>query len=233
MKQTITYSLAIMAFLVPCAYAAVLAGPLTNAANGHLYYLLTTNSWTLAEAEAVSLGGHLVTINDDAEQKWVYSTFGANEIWIGLTDRDVEGTFQWVSCETSTYRNWDPGEPNNAVSGNNNQDYIHIYSNTNSTVSRRGKWDDRSETEAFAVSFKGVVETEPGIASEAVISTAVEIAWPTQTTNSYQIQWSPLLNSNDWFNLGSPIQGTGSTNYYFDSTRGVDKRFYRVLTLLP
>lgn len=233
MKQLIKFALAFMVFAGPRAYAAVLVGPLTNAANGHIYYLLSTNSWTVAEAEAVSLGGHLVTINDDAEQKWVYSAFGSNEVWIGLTDRDVEGTFQWVSGETSTYRNWDPGEPNNAVSGNNNQDYVHIYSNTNTTVSRRGKWDDRSETESFALSFKGIVEVVPGIAAQVSVFKAVEIAWTTQTTNSYQIQWSSSLNTNDWFNLGSAIQGTGSTNYYFDSTRGSDKRFYRVLILQP
>jgi len=233
MKQLITFALGLIAFLVPCARAAVSTGPLTNAANGHVYYLLSTNSWTRAEKEAVSLGGHLVTINDEAEQTWVYSKFGSNEVWIGLSDREVEGTFQWVSGETSTYRNWDPGEPNNAISGNNNQDYVHIYSNTNSIVSRRGKWDDRSETEAFALGFKGVVEVIPEIVAQAVMFTAVQIAWPTQTTNSYQIQWSSLLNTNDWFNLGSPIQGTGSTNYYFDSTRGVNKKFYRVLTLQP
>lgn len=231
MKRLATLVLA-LALTASYTYAAIEAGPLTNSANGHIYYLLTTNNWTLAEAEAVSLGGHLVTINDDAEQTWIFSTFGSNEIWIGLTDRDVEGTFQWVSGETSTYRNWDPGEPNNSATGNNNQDYIHIYSNT-STVSRRGKWDDRSETEPFAASFKGVVEVIPGLATQIAIFPAVEVAWPTQATNSYQIQWSSSLHTNDWFDLGTPIPGTGSTNYYLDSTRGADKRFYRVLTLQP
>ena len=52
---------------VPVARAAVLAGPLTNAANGHAYYLLSANSWTTSEAETRGLGGHLVTINDAAE----------------------------------------------------------------------------------------------------------------------------------------------------------------------
>ena len=60
---------------VPGAGAAVLAGPITNAANGHAYYLLTTNTWTQSENEAIALGGHLVTINDDAENDWVYDTF--------------------------------------------------------------------------------------------------------------------------------------------------------------
>src|SRR4030095_7145073 len=37
---------------VPGARAAVLAGPLTNAANAHTYYLLSANTWTTSEAEA-------------------------------------------------------------------------------------------------------------------------------------------------------------------------------------
>jgi hypothetical protein len=52
---------------VPGARAAVLAGPLTNAANGHSYYLLSDTSRTASEAEARGLGGHLVTINDAAD----------------------------------------------------------------------------------------------------------------------------------------------------------------------
>ena len=59
---------------VPGARAAVLAGPITNVA-GHIYYLLTPATWTQSENEAIALGGHLVTINDDAENDWVYDTF--------------------------------------------------------------------------------------------------------------------------------------------------------------
>src|SRR5207247_1256049 len=56
---------------VPGAQAAVLAGPITNAANGHVYYLLNANTWTASEAEAQGLGGHLVTIGDADENQWV------------------------------------------------------------------------------------------------------------------------------------------------------------------
>ena len=46
--------------------AGVLVANKLNPANGHLYSLLDTATWTASEAEAIALGGHLVTINDAA-----------------------------------------------------------------------------------------------------------------------------------------------------------------------
>ncbi len=51
--------------------SGVVTPPTLNPANGHLYYLLTPNTWTAAEAEAVSLGGTLATIDDANEDAWV------------------------------------------------------------------------------------------------------------------------------------------------------------------
>lgn len=104
----------------------VIAGPLTNSANGHAYLLLSSSSWTDAEAEAEALGGHLATINDAGENAWVQSAFSANgtrALWIGLNDAASEGNFVWSSGETSLYRNWANGEPNN-YGGNENYAYI-------------------------------------------------------------------------------------------------------------
>ena len=55
--------------------AGILAGPVVNPANGHTYYLLSRNKWSNAEAEAVTLGGHLATIRNATEDRWIYSTF--------------------------------------------------------------------------------------------------------------------------------------------------------------
>ena len=50
------------------ARAEVLAGPITNPANGHIYYLLAKTNWVWSEQQAKSMGGHLATIDDAAEQ---------------------------------------------------------------------------------------------------------------------------------------------------------------------
>ncbi len=44
--------------------------------NGHRYELLESQTWDNAEAAAVARGGHLVTIDDQAEQDWIQQTLG-------------------------------------------------------------------------------------------------------------------------------------------------------------
>ena len=96
----------------PLNHAAVILGPVNNATNGHHYYLLSSSSWPTSEAEAMSLGGHLTTINDAAENAWVLSTFEtAAGLWIGLSDSVIEGTFVWADGAPVTYLNWNLYEP--------------------------------------------------------------------------------------------------------------------------
>jgi len=61
----------------PRALGGVIAGPITNSANGHLYYLLSTTNWNAAETIAVSLGGHLATINDTNENTWIFNNIAS------------------------------------------------------------------------------------------------------------------------------------------------------------
>ena len=78
MSRTRTVFTCTTAALVIAAASAkgdIIAGPIVNPANGHSYYFLSQNTWTGAEAEAVTLGGHLVTINNAAENQWVDDTF--------------------------------------------------------------------------------------------------------------------------------------------------------------
>uniref|UniRef100_UPI0011774F71 DNRLRE domain-containing protein n=1 Tax=Calothrix rhizosoleniae TaxID=888997 RepID=UPI0011774F71 len=102
------------------------------------YVLSSATTWEAAQTEAQSLGGNLVTINDAAEEDWLKQTFGTSEeLWIGLTDKDTEGTFTWASGEAVTYTNWVPGEPN---SHSTSSDYVRMnFDNSDSG------WGDLSE----------------------------------------------------------------------------------------
>src|SRR5215471_8314375 len=122
MKTLVTCAMLI--FGVINSHSEVQLGPIQNPGNGHSYFLLAPTNWTTMEAQAVSLGGHLATIRNQAENDWVWSTFtaldGTNNLFIGLTDTGQEGNFFWISGETSGFRNWRAGEPNNA----GGEDYV-------------------------------------------------------------------------------------------------------------
>lgn len=84
---------------------------------GHTYFL--SNKMVTPEqahANAIAAGGHLATISDAAENTFI-SNFNSGFMWIGATDRDVEGQWKWITNEPYTYTNWAPGEPNNAGDG--------------------------------------------------------------------------------------------------------------------
>ena len=89
----------------------VLIGPIINPANGHSYFLLSSNTWTASQSEAVTQGGNLVTIDNAVENNWVFDTFsgGQRNLWIGLNDIDTNGVYSWVDATVSSYFNWDTG----------------------------------------------------------------------------------------------------------------------------
>lgn len=127
------------------AFATIISGPIINPANGNSYYLLEAATWPASQAEAVTLGGNLVTINDQAEQDWLISEFGPidsdfspNSFWIGLNDTAEEGSFVWASGEISGYINWFPGEPSAGAGPNEDYVYVGRYAN--------GQWNDSTET---------------------------------------------------------------------------------------
>ncbi len=139
----------------PSLRAGVVAGPITNPANGHVYYFLGQNTWIASESEAVSLGGHLATINDAAENAWVWATFGggAPYVWIGLADFEQPGSFAWMSGEQSAYRHWATGEP----SGFEEENYVYM--------GRNGEWYD----EYNEMWPNAVVEIDPSTAPDVVL----------------------------------------------------------------
>ena len=58
-------------------------------------------SWTHAESDCITHGGHLVQIGDAQEEAYIQQFFQAHDsqhaIWIGLHDRGHEEFFTWTS----------------------------------------------------------------------------------------------------------------------------------------
>jgi Ca2+-binding RTX toxin-like protein len=122
-------------------------------------------TWHDAEAEAVSLGGHLVAINSEAEHGHLIQTFlsenpTAAAYWIGLTDADeytTEGEYVWSNGEPVTYTDWNAGEPNNYW-GPGSEDYVAMNFQTwFGQPGHVGSWNDMTE---FQFPFQGIVELE-------------------------------------------------------------------------
>jgi hypothetical protein len=141
MKTVIATLTLITSSLLAGAQVSLLTGPIVNPANGHSYYLTTPTTWTNAEAFARAMGGHLATVRNAQEDSWIYSTFIHNPgvtdtIWVGISDAAQEGNFVWAGGETSAYRNWAPGEPNNL---SNIEDYGRYFQPYHAYA---GKWND-------------------------------------------------------------------------------------------
>lgn len=142
----------------------------TNPTNSHYYVLLSPATWSWAEKAASALGGHLATIRSQSEQDWVFGTFasydGTNRmVWIGLNDVAKEGTFRWSSGNAVTYTNWAPGEPNNALTG---EDFVSMLHQGTSQARRWNDWGERVFT--GDTPFNGVAEFVPPMGPPRITS---------------------------------------------------------------
>ena len=110
-----------------------------NPANGRRYIGAATTTWAAAESLAQSLGGHLVSIGDEAENEFVRVEFGNalgvdRRVWIGFTDEGSEGDWRWTDGSPVGYTNWNPGEPNNS---SGTEHYAELLGSS-------GRWNDLS-----------------------------------------------------------------------------------------
>ena len=85
--------------------------------------------------EQIGQNSHLVKIESKAESDYLIGKFGDAYSWIGATDGDEEGTFQWVDGSSVALSNWNTGEPNNSKG---KEDCVHILGD------HRNKWNDKN-----------------------------------------------------------------------------------------
>jgi hypothetical protein len=115
-----------------------------NPTNNHYYAETEQMDWISAESLANSLGGHLVTINDEAEQIWLINTFiGDKEDprwWIGLNDLNQEGLWVWSSGEAPVFEDWCNGEPNDCCTEIEGEENVALMND------HCGGWNDVHES---------------------------------------------------------------------------------------
>jgi hypothetical protein len=171
--QMLIAATALMFALSNDVFADIISGPVVNPANGHTYYLLNSHTWTESESEAILLGGHLATINDQAENDWIFNTFSTfgnidRALWIGLTDQSNEGTFSWASGEPVSFTNWSGGQPDDGGPG---EDFVHLLWPGHSN---QGAWNDFQDLDSVnGFVLNGVVEVVPEPSTLGVLISAV------------------------------------------------------------
>lgn len=198
-----------LALALACRGAEVLGGPLTNPANSHRYYLLSEDTWQASERKAQDLGGHLATVNDLAEQNWIFAQFGAwggvqRSLWIGLREVGGEGVFRWSSGESLGFTRWLPSQPDNSpVSGG--ESFVHMINASNIYGHPGGFWNDIASPNKSFPTFDpicGVVEVVPELPPVLSIRSsdpaALEICYSVTPGRTYDLLYCADLRAPVW-----------------------------------
>ena len=141
--------------MLAVASTAVLAWPGVSPAarvpfGGNTYDLILDDqlSWPEAQTAAADAGGRLATITSAAEQAFIESLLvdraaPSGAYWFGLQEVGNSNVFQPLNGETSTFTNFDTGEPNNG--GTVAESVGSILWSTDPAepgFGRRGEWND-------------------------------------------------------------------------------------------
>ncbi|KAL4221709.1 hypothetical protein ACF0H5_019964 [Mactra antiquata] len=106
-----------------------------NVENKCYEFVQTKHTWSTSESNCNRNGGHLVTVRTENENKELYEYVKAygGSVWLGLSDKQNENNFTWVSGEANSYTNWRPGHHNIFIHGS--EDCVCM-------LSISGQWED-------------------------------------------------------------------------------------------
>ena len=133
-------ALALIPMITPASPAKATGSSGRTDFNNHQYQLFDISmTWTEAKAYCENLGGHLVTITDEAEQEFLNGLVvqgTKNRYFIGAYRNDRNSNWLWVTGEEFSYTNWKSGEPNSPY-----EHVIEIFAKPYPTASA-GEWNN-------------------------------------------------------------------------------------------
>jgi hypothetical protein len=126
----------------------------------HRIFLFPKVSWAQANQICCESGMKLVEIHNASHANQLHKAFEKRVLrgnyWIGLNDRDQEGTFTWtsgagaclsnknattVALDAASYTRWGSGEPNNAVYRLEDEDCVEVVMVSSSALGSHA-WND-------------------------------------------------------------------------------------------
>ncbi len=152
---------------------------IADGGNGHWYQVFTSlQGWQAANTQSTGMmwngqNGYLASLTSSAENDFVASSLAmpslilpAYGFWIGAFQdhsapdyAEPGGGWRWTSGETFAYSNWALGEPNNTLTGRND-DWAVMYGPDKGAIAN--KWNDDYLLAGFIVEFNDVsVVPEP------------------------------------------------------------------------
>ncbi len=158
-----------------------------GAHDGSIYYQSDFhNNWVGARDNALSLGGNLVTINDQEENDFIQEAINpaSGSVWTGYVNNDNGNNFVWMSGAQNSFENWKAREPN--------ETHNHVAARL---IKSSGQWTDRNVNSTV---FEFVVEisatgifsnSSNGVESPAVVT---QVAGPDSGGN-FPIGETPIL----------------------------------------
>ncbi len=132
---------------------------------GHGYvFVRTPRTFDEASSHCTALRGQLATI-DDAEESAFLTPHLRVRSWLGLTDRQQEGTFRTPDGANAGFTFWSAGEPNNS----GDEDCVEAFADGSGPVA--GSWNDAACTEkrAYVCEFPSglfILPLHPGEVTE-------------------------------------------------------------------
>ena len=73
-----------------------------------MFEVSTPINWLDAQSSCAIWGGDMTSITTERENNYLNTIIpdSVSNCWIGLNDRDVEGTYTWIDGTTLSYTNW-------------------------------------------------------------------------------------------------------------------------------